>query len=138
MLGSGIIENEDISLMQKRSSLRECVYVRVIGELRAFQDQKSVTGNHIKPLDDFNEITYHLLEVIHLHLLHTRSQKGQQSHNLPFVFKNGDRLASSLAGNKTGPSLYTPNPASTADSYQTYDSEFTPLQSKVCYGVGNL
>jgi replication factor A2 len=126
--------DEDISMMQKRSNLREGVYVRVVGELRAFQDQKSVTGNHIGPLDDFNEITYHFLEVIHLHLLHTRSQKGQQAQNLAFGFKNVDRSASSLTGNKMVSGPYTPQPASAADPYQSYDSEFTPLQSKVRHG----
>jgi replication factor A2 len=40
-------------------------YVRVYGHLRAFQGQRGVIAFNMRPVTDFNEITYHFLEVIY-------------------------------------------------------------------------
>ena len=48
---------------------REGLYVRVAGHLRSFNDSsRSVLAFMIQPVADFNEITMHMLEVIHAHL----------------------------------------------------------------------
>jgi len=44
------------------------VYVRIIGSLRSFQGKRSVVALPFILIEDFNELTHHLLEVIHLHL----------------------------------------------------------------------
>jgi hypothetical protein len=52
--------------------LRPGCYVRVVGHYRSFNDKKSVVAYRIVPIVDFNEITYHFLECIHVHLQNTR------------------------------------------------------------------
>ncbi|XP_026798159.3 replication protein A 32 kDa subunit-A isoform X1 [Pangasianodon hypophthalmus] len=43
-------------------------YVKVVGSLRSFQHHRSMVAFNIRRLDNFNEITSHMLEVIHAHL----------------------------------------------------------------------
>ena len=50
----------------------ENVYIRVIGTLKTFANKKSINATVIKPITDHNEIHYHLLDVIRVHLNHTR------------------------------------------------------------------
>lgn len=52
------------------------VYVRVTGHLRAFQDKPSVTVHIMYTIKDFNEITYHFLEAITVHLKQQRNVIG--------------------------------------------------------------
>lgn len=40
-------------------------YVRVYGHLRAFQGKRGVIAFNMRPVTDFNEITYHFLEVVY-------------------------------------------------------------------------
>lgn len=56
---------------------REQTYVRVIGNYRSFRDDASVIGFTLIPVTDFNEITFHMLQVISCHLKNT---KANQSH----------------------------------------------------------
>jgi len=67
------VETEDNEyLHQKKTEWREGVYVRVIGNLRAFNSNRSLVAFRIRPITDFNELTFHLLEVIYVHLYNTR------------------------------------------------------------------
>lgn len=43
-------------------------YVKVSGNLRSFQNHRSVVAFSVRPLEDMNEITSHMLEVIHAHM----------------------------------------------------------------------
>lgn len=43
-------------------------YVKVSGNLRSFQNHRSVVAFRIRPLEDMNEITSHMLEVVHAHM----------------------------------------------------------------------
>lgn len=47
---------------------RPDTYVRVNGRINSFSNRVSVVGHSIRPITDFNEITYHLLDTIHTHL----------------------------------------------------------------------
>ncbi|KAJ2643508.1 Replication factor A protein 2, partial [Coemansia sp. RSA 1694] len=49
-------------------------YVRVYGELRFFNGKRSVTSHKVRLVTDHNEITYHGLEAIYVHLTKTRGQ----------------------------------------------------------------
>lgn len=48
------------------------MYVRVIGQLKSFNNKRSINAQVMKKITDFNEIQYHLLEAIYVHLYHTR------------------------------------------------------------------
>ena len=47
-------------------------YVRVIGTMKSFNNKRSVNATICKVVTDFNEPQYHLLEVMYVHLYHTR------------------------------------------------------------------
>ena len=51
---------------------REGAVVRVIGQMRAFNQVRSIVAFHIQPLTDFNEYTFHFIEVVHTHLRNTK------------------------------------------------------------------
>lgn len=48
-----------------RAEWKVGAYVRVYGHLRAFQGQRGVIAFNMRPVTDFNEITYHFLEVVY-------------------------------------------------------------------------
>lgn len=52
--------------------LREGQYVRVIGNLRKLGGEMSVVAFQLRPIKDHNELTFHMLEVVHTHLQSTR------------------------------------------------------------------
>lgn len=53
-----------------RSQCRECTYVRVVGNMKSFNSGqvRSVMAFSMIPVTDFNEISYHILDVIHANL----------------------------------------------------------------------
>jgi len=67
-------------------------YARVWGRLKAFNNKRHVGANIIRPITDFNEIQYHLLEatVVHLHfsrgplesLQNAKAGAGQQNNGM--------------------------------------------------------
>ena len=64
--------------------MRENTYVRVHGHVRAFQDKRNVAAFRVLPLTDMNELTTHMLEVVHCHLYLTKSQKGVSTKPLVY------------------------------------------------------
>lgn len=53
-------------------------YVRVLGRLKSFNGKKHVGALFMRPVDDFNEVNYHLLETTYVHLYLTKGPAGQQ------------------------------------------------------------
>lgn len=47
-------------------------HVRVWGRLKSFSNKRHVGAHVIRPVTDFNEVNYHLLEATYVHLYHTR------------------------------------------------------------------
>ena len=52
--------------------LVENAYCRVWGRLKAFNNKRHVGAHVIRPITDYNEINYHLLEATAVHLFFTR------------------------------------------------------------------
>lgn len=80
--GTGIIEvkvwidgdalnNPDDPANQK-PKLTDQAYARVYGRLKAFNNRRHVGANIIRPIQDYNEIQYHLLEATAVHLHFSR------------------------------------------------------------------
>lgn len=77
--GTGIIEvkewidaeafNNPDHPSHSKPKIEEQMYVRVWGRLKAFNNKRHVGATHVRPIQDYNEIQYHLLEatVVHLH-----------------------------------------------------------------------
>eukprot|EP01027_Heterolobosea_sp_BB2_P009802 GEZU01014422.1.p1 GENE.GEZU01014422.1~~GEZU01014422.1.p1 ORF type:complete len:271 (+),score=63.68 GEZU01014422.1:321-1133(+) len=73
--GTGMIEvkiwvdsNEHSYTASKKHEWRENVYVRVYGHLRSWHGSNSVMSFRMQVIQDFNEVTFHLLDVIRTHL----------------------------------------------------------------------
>ncbi|KAF2276265.1 replication protein A, subunit RPA32, partial [Westerdykella ornata] len=55
-----------------KARLVEGSYCRVFGKLKSFHDKKHVGAAIIRPVEDYNEVSYHLLEATVVHLYYTR------------------------------------------------------------------
>ncbi|PFH58668.1 hypothetical protein XA68_13359 [Ophiocordyceps unilateralis] len=51
-------------------------HVRVWGRLKSFSNKRHVGAHVIRPVTDFNEVNYHLLEATYVHLFYTRGPQG--------------------------------------------------------------
>jgi hypothetical protein len=74
------IDNEETEEnVRKRAQWVTGAYVRVVGNCRLKPNSqppvKSVMAFHIRKIDDFNELTYHLLDSVHAHLYNTQGPK---------------------------------------------------------------
>lgn len=65
------------------STLSSGTYVRVVGNLRAFNDKKSVVAFQLIPVTDFNEVTFHYLNVIATHLRFTKQPGNNTPAKIP-------------------------------------------------------
>jgi len=80
--GTGLVEvkqwidsdanQDDMDVDGNKSRLVEDGYCRVWGRLKAFNNKRHVGAHVIRPITDYNEINYHLLEATAVHLLFTR------------------------------------------------------------------
>jgi len=59
-----------------KAKLTENTYARVWGRLKSFNNKKHVGAIVIRPVTDYNEIQYHLLEATTVHLHMTRGPPG--------------------------------------------------------------
>ncbi|CAO2650426.1 Nn.00g017180.m01.CDS01 [Neocucurbitaria sp. VM-36] len=59
-----------------RAKLVEGAYCRAWGKLKAFGDRRSVGAQIVRPVEDMNEVSYHLLEATAVHLFFTRGPPG--------------------------------------------------------------
>ncbi len=64
-------ENDDSGAANE--VLTEGTYVSVVGMLKAFNNVNSLQTHHIKAVEDFNALTYHLAEVMYQHQCTKRS-----------------------------------------------------------------
>lgn len=59
-----------------KSQLIEGAYCRAWGKLSTYNDRKHVIAQIIRPVDDMNEVSYHMLEATAVHLHYTRGPLG--------------------------------------------------------------
>ncbi|KAL3317438.1 DNA-directed RNA polymerase I subunit rpa2 [Cichlidogyrus casuarinus] len=50
-------------------TIPENTYVRVVGQVRTFNESKSVVAFSITPIEDMNMLTAHMMEIIYSHML---------------------------------------------------------------------
>lgn len=93
--------NDNENDAQKRSQLSEGVYIRVVGSARFYHDKKSVMAFHIRPIEDFNEITAHFLEIVKIQLYDIKNDS-------PFG-DNGDKNLPSFNNSDYAPQNYNNN-----------------------------
>ena len=64
-----------------KAKLVEGAYCRAWGKLKTFNDRRSVGAEIIRPVEDMNEVSYHLLEATAVHLYFTRGPPGAATAN---------------------------------------------------------
>jgi replication factor A2 len=62
---------------ERTVAMRENTYVRMYGHVRGFGGKISIVAFRVVPLVDLNELTMHLLEVIHSHMVFSRAQTNE-------------------------------------------------------------
>ncbi|KAH0503219.1 Replication protein A 32 kDa subunit [Microtus ochrogaster] len=77
-------------------------YVKVAGHLRSFQNKKSLVAFKIIPLEDMNEFTAHILEVVNAHMLLSKSN-NQVSAGRPSISNSGMGEPGNFSGNNFMP-----------------------------------
>eukprot|EP00013_Stygamoeba_regulata_P005149 CAMPEP_0177640282 /NCGR_PEP_ID=MMETSP0447-20121125/6462_1 /TAXON_ID=0 /ORGANISM="Stygamoeba regulata, Strain BSH-02190019" /LENGTH=329 /DNA_ID=CAMNT_0019142347 /DNA_START=27 /DNA_END=1016 /DNA_ORIENTATION=+ len=73
------------SLTVVRPFLREGMYVSVFGHLRTFAGTRNIVGYRIIIVEDFNQITYHGLQAVQVHLQRTKGAPPASSAVLPMA-----------------------------------------------------
>lgn len=94
--GTGIVEvkqwidsdagSDKMDVESSKPRLAEDGYCRVWGRLKAFNNKRHIGAHIIRPITDYNEINYHLLEATAVHLFFTR---GPPPTGQPNGQKNG-------------------------------------------------
>ncbi|GAB4838250.1 hypothetical protein Ancab_027779 [Ancistrocladus abbreviatus] len=51
------------------------MYVRVLGHIKGFQGKRQLVAYAVRPVTDFNELTYHFMECAYVHLYNTKLRK---------------------------------------------------------------
>ncbi|KAK4227857.1 replication factor A protein 2 [Podospora fimiseda] len=51
-------------------------YVRVLGRIQSFNGKLHIGAHHVRAIDDFNEVNYHLLEATYVHLCIVKGSGG--------------------------------------------------------------
>ncbi|KAK6828596.1 replication factor A2 [Apiospora arundinis] len=81
--GTGIIEVKqwlDADKQDDENSAKHAFpldsYVRVWGRVKSFNNKRHVGAHVIKPVTDYNEVQYHLLEATYCHLFFTKGAAG--------------------------------------------------------------
>jgi len=94
--GTGVVEvrywlDDDGDMDNSSAVIGEGTYVRVYGHMRNFQGKKNVVAFTVRPVTDYNEITYHLLETIFVHLHRTKGQAGTAPPGTPMQSNYGNQ-----------------------------------------------
>jgi len=66
----------------RKAATKEGEYLRVFGRLKAFNNKRHVAAHVIRPITDYNEGQYHLLEATAVHLYFTRGPPEEASNGV--------------------------------------------------------
>lgn len=94
------------------AKLTEGRYVRVVGNVKSFQERYNIVGFNIRLVEDYNEITHHMLESIWVHAGRTGMTKKSRPGMTGMATSSTALKTESFGGGKD-------------------DDEFTPVQRAV-------
>jgi len=72
-------DQQQLTNENDRKWRQEGCYVRLIGNVRSFSDQRSLVGFKVRALGDMNELIYHYMDSLRVHLQNTRSPLSMQA-----------------------------------------------------------
>ncbi|KAF2833212.1 replication protein A, subunit RPA32 [Ophiobolus disseminans] len=85
-----------------KAKLVEGAYCRAWGKLKSFNERRSVGAQIIRPVEDMNEVSYHLLEATSVHLYLTRGPPGGASTGAGAAAANGAGQQQAAGGTDSG------------------------------------
>lgn len=72
-------------------------YIRVLGTVKAFQNKRSVSAGHIRRVDNYNEVLFHKLETVWVHLQITTGAAGAGGEDSKDGVGAGNNASSTLS-----------------------------------------
>ncbi|KNA21647.1 hypothetical protein SOVF_041380 [Spinacia oleracea] len=67
------------------SKIMDGMYVRIYASLKGFHGKKQLTAFSVRPLTDFNEVTFHYLECMYVHVYCTKLQPANVSTDAQMI-----------------------------------------------------
>ncbi|KAF2739959.1 replication protein A, subunit RPA32 [Polyplosphaeria fusca] len=102
------VDSDNMDTESSKSKLVENSYCRVWGKLKIFNNKKHVGAHIIRPVDDMDEVSYHLLDATATHLYFTRGPPGEGAAAKDGSASNGQEQYNSGAYGKADLSGYSP------------------------------
>ncbi len=93
--------DSEAAFAERKAQWKEGVVVRVIGQLRSFNNTKNIVAFSISPITDFNEYTFHFIEVVHTHLRHTKGPPPNTGAPVGYAAPGAGGMA--MGGNVAAP-----------------------------------
>lgn len=93
-----LLSSDPFSLLDDhvQMAVRQMSWIRVLGNLKTFNDKKHVMAGRIQLITDHNEVFYHFLEALHSHLYFTQGPLGE--NGAPVTDTSGIPSAYTSAG----------------------------------------
>jgi len=111
--------NADIDQMKQTQGCIENHWVRVLGNVKHFADKRHFAAQHVRPVTDWHEIYFALLEAMSVHLYYTKGPPGN-------------------AGQGVAASAYAPGIASSGARAQPDPwGHLSPMERKIVYYIIN-
>ncbi|KAF2661371.1 replication protein A, subunit RPA32 [Lophiostoma macrostomum CBS 122681] len=85
-----------------KGKLVENMYCRAWGKLKSFNAKKHVYASVLRPIEDYNEISFHLLQATFVHLYHTRGPPGAAGSGGGAVTNGGQGQQGNMGGGGAG------------------------------------
>ncbi|KAJ3302491.1 replication factor A protein 2 [Kappamyces sp. JEL0829] len=67
---------------QEMPQIQEGGYIKVIGRIKVFNGKKSIDAYKIKKVDNFDEVSHHLLSIVYVHLATTRPKSAAHAKGI--------------------------------------------------------
>ncbi|KAG1687239.1 hypothetical protein DVH05_005290 [Phytophthora capsici] len=130
-----ISADDDNASEGEMNRLREGSYVRVVGKLRTFQGKASLSCFSVNPVEDMNELTHHLLEVIYTHCYNSKGPLNNGKADVTMTSFNTPTKAAPGGNQWNQPSAATGGFGGGMD-YGMMDSNFSPEQKAILDVLG--
>ncbi|KAI4889806.1 hypothetical protein NFI96_029155, partial [Prochilodus magdalenae] len=91
-------------------NMNDCVippgtYIKAVGSLRSFQHHRSMVGFSVRRVEDLNEITSHMLEVVQAHLLNddsfSRVSMNKATTSIMSMSRSSDSTSNGFTANQS-------------------------------------
>ncbi|OLY80549.1 Replication factor A protein 2 [Smittium mucronatum] len=99
--GSGSIDvkmwtNQGAELEDSQNMVVSGAYAKVVGDFRLFNNKRHILAHSIKPLVNFNEMSYHGLEAIMVHLERTKGNSSTKGGVMASNYSGGGIVESNF------------------------------------------